>query len=120
MIRILGTIIPLILALLAVVAVIYLSYIFSKYVALGASKMSGTRYMRVVDRMMLGQDKMMMIVQIGDSYYLTGVTSQNVQIIKELSGEELIEMQATVQPTPFQQVVSFKSALQKHMNKKDN
>lgn len=82
--------------------------------------MSGTRYMRVVDRMMLGQDKMMMIVQIGDSYYLTGVTSQNVQIIKELSGEELIEMEGVGQPTPLQQVASFKSALQKHMNKKDN
>lgn len=119
MIKILGTIIPLVLALLAVVAVIYLSYIFSKYVALGASKMSGTKYMRVVDRMMLGQDKMMMIVQIGDSYYLTGVTSQNVQIIKELSGEELIEMEANTQPMPFQQVTSFKSALQKHMKKKD-
>lgn len=82
--------------------------------------MSGTRYMRVVDRMMLGQDKMMMIVQIGESYYLAGVTSQNVQIIKEISGEELIEMEAASQPTPLQQVVSFKSALQKHMNKKDN
>lgn len=120
MIRILGTIIPLLLALLAVVAVIYLSYIFSKYLALGASKMNGAKYMRVVDRMMLGQDKMMMIVQIGDSYYLTGVTSQNVQIIKELSGEELIEMEVSSQSMPLQQVTSFKSALQKYMKKKDN
>lgn len=108
------------LALFAVVAVIYLSYVFSKYVALGASKMSGTKYMRVVDRMMLGQDKMMIIVQIGESYYLTGVTSQNVQIIKELSGDELIEMEAAVPSATFQQVMSFKSALQKHLNKKDN
>ncbi|MBE6033275.1 flagellar biosynthetic protein FliO [Aminipila sp.] len=120
MVRILSTIIPLLLALLAVVAVIYLSYIFSKYVALGASKMSGTRYMRVVDRMALGQDKMMIIVQIGDKYFLAGVTSQNVQILKELSGEDLIEMEEPIQPTPLQQAASFKSALQKYMNKKDD
>lgn len=107
------------LALLAVVAVIYLSYVFSKYVALGAGKMSGAKYMRVVDRMMLGQDKMMMIVQIGDSYYLTGVTAQNVQIIKELTGEELIEMESGAQSTALQQATSFKNALMDHMKKKD-
>lgn len=111
--------IPLVFALLAVVAVIYLSYVFSKFIAVGAGKMSGARYMRVVDRMMLGQDKMMMIVQIGDSYYLTGVTSQNVQIVKELSGEELIEMEGASQPMGFQQAVSFKNSLQNFMNKKD-
>ncbi|MFV0517502.1 MAG: flagellar biosynthetic protein FliO [Aminipila sp.] len=112
-------VIPLLLALLAVAAVIYLSYAFSKYIAMGASKLSGARYMRVVDRMMLGQDKMMMIVQIGDSYYLTGVTSQNVQIIKELSGEELIEMEAATPNMGFQQAATFKNALQKYINKKD-
>lgn len=106
-----------ILALFAVVGVIYLSYVFSKYVALGASKMSGTKYMRVVDRMLLGQDKMMMIVQIGESYYLAGVTSQNVQIIKELSEDELVEMEASGPPMGFQQMMSFKSTLQKHLGK---
>lgn len=115
--KILSSIIPLMLALMAVVGVIYLSYIFSKYVALGASKMSGTKYMRVVDRMLLGQDKMMIIVQIGESYYLTGVTSQNVQIIKELSEDELVEMEGSPSPMGLQQMMTFKSALQKHLNK---
>lgn len=117
MIDILSTIIPLVLALLAMAAVIYLSYIFSKYVAAGAGRMNGAKYMRIVDRMVLGQDKMMMIVQIGDGYYLTGVTAQNVQLIKELSGEDLIELEAVTPSMPMQQVTSFKSALQKHMTK---
>ena len=114
-----STMIPLILALLAVAAVIYLSYIFSKYVALGANKLSGAKYMRVVDRMMMGQDKMMMIVQVGGDYFLTSVTSQNVQILKELSGEDLIELDSTPQVLPMQQMATFKSALQKHMTKKE-
>lgn len=118
MIRILGSIIPLILALLAVVAVIYLSYIFSKYMAIGGSRMSGAKYMRIVDRMMLGQDKMIAIVQIGTSYYLAGVTSQNVQILKELEGEELIEMEPTAQMASFQSMDSFKGLLDKHVSKK--
>jgi flagellar biogenesis protein FliO len=114
-----STMVPLVLALLAVAAVIYLSYVFSKYVAVGANKLSGAKYMRVVDRMMMGQDKMMMIVQIGGDYYLTSVTSQSVQILKELSGEDLIELDATSQVMPMQQMASFKNALQKHMAKKE-
>ena len=109
-----------VLALFAVVAVIYLSYIFSKYIALGASKMSGTKYMRVVDRLVLGQDKMMIIVQIGEKYYLAGVASQSVQIIKELAEEELTEMEAPASSAAFQQVMTFKNALQKHLEKKDH
>lgn len=120
MIGILGSIIPLLLALIAVIAVIYGSFIFTKYLAMGAGKLSGAQYMRVVDRMMLGQDKMMVIVQIGTTYYLAGVTSQNVQIIKELEGEELIEMEPAPQNISFQQqAVTFKNMLSKHTNKKD-
>lgn len=116
----LGSIIPLLLALLAVVAVIYLSYALSKYLAVGASKISGARYMRIVDRMLLGQDKMMAIVQIGTTYYLAGVTSQNVQIIKELEGDELIEMNPANEGfMGISQIKSFKNALNKQLNKKD-
>lgn len=107
-----------ILALLAVAAVIYLSYVFSKFMALGGSRISGAKYMRIVDRMMLGQDKMLAIVQIGDTYYLAGVTSQNVQILKEIEGEDLIEMEPTVQMASFQGGASFKNMLDKHVNKK--
>ncbi len=110
--------IPLILALLAVVAVIYLSYVFSKFLAVGAGKVSGARYMRIVDRMPLGQDKMIAIVQVGDSYYLAGITSQNIQILKEIAGEELIEMGPPQNVAVLPQMASFKSTLEKHLGKK--
>ncbi|MGP1570044.1 MAG: flagellar biosynthetic protein FliO [Eubacteriales bacterium] len=111
---------PMLIALIAVFAVIYLSYVFSKYLAVGATKMSGARYMRIVDRLMLGQDKMVAIVQIGTTYYVAGVTSQNIELLKELEGEDLIEMSPTQDGTKSPFSGSFQTALSKYMVKKEN
>ena len=112
--------IPMLIALIAVFAVIYLSYIFSKYLAMGVGKLSGARYMRIVDRLMLGQDKMVAIVQIGTTYYVAGVTNENIQILKELEGEDLLEMAVSDGgvKTPFSS--NFQTALSKYMVKKEN
>ena len=115
-----GAVLPLLLALIALVAVIYLSYLFSKYLSLGASKINGAKYMRVVDRLFLGQDKFMMVIQIGDRYYLAGVTGQSVTLMKELSGDELIEMEPNQEKNNVvPQFTVFKEMLEKRLNKKD-
>lgn len=112
--------VPMLIAIIAVFAVIYLSYVFSKYLAVGAGKMSGAKYMRVVDRLVLGQDKMMAIVQIGPAYYLAGVTEQSVQILKELDAEDLIEMTGTQERFTDALTGNFKDTLGKYMGKKEN
>ncbi len=116
----LDALIPMLIALIAVFAVIYLSYVFSKYLAVGAGKMSGARYMRIVDRLMLGQDKMVAIVQIGTTYYIAGVTTQNIQILKELEGEELLEMSTSQDGIRTGFSGNFQAALSKYMGKKEN
>ncbi len=112
-------VIPLLLALIAMVAVIYLSYLFSKYLSLGASKINGAKYMRIVDRLFLGQDKFMMVIQIGDRYYLAGVTGQNVSLMKELAGDELIEMEPAENISVLPKFTVFKEMLEKRLDKKD-
>lgn len=101
--------------MIAIVVVIYLSYLFSKYVAVGASRINAAKYMKVVDRLALGQDKLIVILQIGEQYYLASVTSQSVQILKELSSEDLIEMKPA-QSGGFQ-AISFKNTLQNYLKK---
>lgn len=111
--------IPMLLALIAVFAVIYLSYVFSRYLAVNAGKMSGAQYMRIIDRLMLGQDKMVVIVQIGTTYYIAGVTPQSIQILKELEGEDLIEM-SNKEGNQMAFSGNLQAAISKYMVKKEN
>jgi len=90
---ILDGIIALILALAAVGAVLYLSYLFSRYLAVGAAKVNKSKYVKIIDRVVLGQDRMMLITMIGEKYFLIGSTAQSIQILTELDGEDIAAMQ---------------------------
>jgi len=77
----------LLLALLAVGVVLYLCYLFSRYLAAGATKITKSKYIKVVDRVVLGQDKLLFIAQIGEKYYLIGSSSNSVHILTELDSD---------------------------------
>ena len=52
--------------------IIYLSYICSKYLGRGLAKNGSSRYMRLVDQMVVGQNRTLVIVQAGSQYLLLG------------------------------------------------
>ena len=54
-----------ILTFIAAVFIIYLSYVVSKYVGRGMNKNGNSHYMRVVDQLMVGQDRYVAVVQAG-------------------------------------------------------
>ena len=84
-----------ILTFIAAVFIIYLSYVFSKYVGRGMNRGGNSRYMRVLDQLMVGQDRYVAVVQVGDKYLLIGVTSQQVSLLQELDSEDLIPLSPT-------------------------
>lgn len=43
-----------------------------------------SKYMNVVDRLMLGQNNFITIVEIYNKYYLIGITEKDISILKEL------------------------------------
>jgi len=85
-------IIPLIIALLAVGVVLYLSYLFSRYLAIGAAKINKSKYIKIIDRIVLGQDRMILIALIGAKYYLIGSSAQSIQILTELDEKAMAEI----------------------------
>jgi len=89
----LEAVLPLIFALVAVGAVLYLSYLFSRYLAVGAAKINKSKYVKIIDRVVLGQDRLMLITMIGGKYYLIGSTSQSIQILAELDENEIVDIQ---------------------------
>ena len=85
-------IITLVVALIAVGVVLYLCYLFSRHLASGAAKINKSKYINIVDRVILGQDKMILIALIGEKYYLIGSSAQSIQILKELDEEAAAEI----------------------------
>lgn len=83
-----------ILTFIAAVFIIYLSYLVSKYVGKGMNRNGRSHYMRVLDQLMVGQDRYVAVVQAGDRYLLLGVTSQQINLLQELEAEDLIQLNA--------------------------
>jgi len=108
---------PLVLALVAVAAVLYLSYLFSRYLAVGATKINKSKYIKIIDRVVLGQERMIFIAMIGKKHYLIGSSSQSIHILKELEEADLSEEVAGSVKLPESN--AFQNALKTFLTKKD-
>lgn len=95
----------------AVVLIIYLSYVCSKYIGKGMNRGGNSKYMRMLDRLAVGQDRYVAVVQAGEKYLLIGVTQEQVNLLKELTEEELIALNpdsgiSAGKPTEFREMMS--------------
>ena len=88
--------------------IIYLSYICSKYLGRGLAKNGSSRYMRLVDQMVVGQNRTLVIVQAGSQYLLLGITQEQIQILAEIPEEDLIPLSAEggENPLDFGQILA--------------
>jgi len=78
---------------IAVVFIIYLSYLFSKYLSAGASRINGAKHIKITDRLFLGQDKSLLIINVSGRYYLISVTPNAINMLKELEDDADFEAQ---------------------------
>ena len=98
----------LILALIAVGVVLYLSFVFSRHLAAGAAKINKSKYIKIIDRVVLGQDRVMLIAMICGKYFLVSSTAQSIQILAELDEKEIDDMarsEKTSTGVPFQKTL---------------
>ena len=82
-------ILTLVFSLFAIALVLYLCYLFSKFMANRVNNVSKFSNIKVVERMALAQDKGLVIIQVCGKYYLIGFANNNIEILKELDGSEL-------------------------------
>ena len=82
-------VLPLIFSLLAIVLVLYLCYVFSKYIARKVNHVSSLNNIQILERVALAQDKGLAVIQVCEKYYLIGFANNNIEILKELDGENL-------------------------------
>ncbi len=82
-------ILTLVFSLFAIALVLYLCYLFSKFMANRVNNVSKFNNIKVVERVALAQDKGLVIIQVCGKYYLIGFANNNIEILKELDGSEL-------------------------------
>ena len=79
--------------LVCVVLIVAMAYWFTKYVvgrgrlgAFGAAR--GTEQLKVLARLGLGKDQTVLLVQVGERYFLLGATPSAISNLAELTAEE--------------------------------
>lgn len=72
----------------------------------------GGRYIHLLDRTMLGQDKSIALVKAGGKYLLLGIASSRISVLAEFEEEQLEETQAPEMPGGAFGGMDFKSILE--------
>jgi flagellar protein FliO/FliZ len=93
--------------LVIVILIVYLSHLFSKFVAMGTLKAAQSKHMKVIDRIIIGQDRMILIVQVQSRFFLIGTTSEEMTLLAELSTEDvtsILQEKDTTKDTRFKEV----------------
>ncbi|MGB4440264.1 MAG: flagellar biosynthetic protein FliO [Sedimentibacter sp.] len=67
----------------------FLTYYCTKWISTKTNVINKSKYMNIVDRIMLGQNQFLAIAEITDKYYLLSITEKEINIIKELDDFEL-------------------------------
>ncbi len=73
--------------LLIVIAVLFAAWWVTRKIA-GSGQFGGrSRYMKIIDRMPVAQDRFLVLVRLGEKVYLLGVASSEITFLAEMEGE---------------------------------
>lgn len=99
------------IVLVVFVLLLYGSYYCAKRVG-GTSLRGGrSRYMKVVDRIVIGQDRDLSIICIGNRYYLIGSSAGGINMLTEIEAENLVESE--IPQGPLSGTLTFKEIMKK-------
>ncbi len=101
--------------LVVVIGILLLTYISTKFIGKGVAIRHGSSYMKIVDKIAVGQNQALLIVTIGKRHFLVGTSSSSMSLLSELNEEDLEEI-----PNLFgsEQKETFNQILKKIGNRK--
>ena len=98
--------------LIMVGLILFFAWWCTKRLAMGTQGAMQSRYMKLLDRIPVSQDKSIILVQVGEKYYVLGVASSAINVLAELDKEEMIPFE----PSAAESMIAgmnFKELLQK-------
>ncbi|MBC5689349.1 flagellar biosynthetic protein FliO [Mediterraneibacter sp. NSJ-55] len=101
-----------------VAAVLFLAWWCTRKLAGGSAYRGQSRYMKVIDRVAVAQDRSIILIQTGQKIYMAGVASSEITLLAEIEEDDLVPITGQTE-SPFQDV-SFKELIQKVGGKKKN
>nr|WP_312577577.1 flagellar biosynthetic protein FliO [Sedimentibacter sp.] len=94
------------MSILGIIFVLFLTYFSTKWLSVKASSITKSKYMNIVDKIVLGQNKYLAIIEVSNKYYLISITDNNINIMKELDEIELNVVANTSESTEFNKIFS--------------
>lgn len=99
-------------AILMIIAVVVLAFYSTRWLGKRMGGSASGRYLTVIDRVSLGQDKYLAVVKVGHKHLLIGVSSGSVTNLGELDEQDLAAAQPPPQPPSFGD--AFKHSLKQY------
>lgn len=102
--------------LIAVVLVMGLAYLFTRYVAGNPNLLSqrgkNEKMLNIVEQTYVGRDRQVILMQAGDRFFLLGNTPTQITTLAELSAEEVAAWREKERQTGEEGPPTFTQALQ--------
>lgn len=80
---------PLVWFFVCVILVLGLAYLFTKYIAGRTPYRDNARMLTVLAQVSLGRDSRVVLIRVGERYFLLGSTANAVNLLSEISAQEL-------------------------------
>ena len=69
--------------------IIVVTYITTKLIAKKSITYTNSRNIKLVDRIALGMDKSICVINIGNNYYIIAIGKQNIELIDKINKDEI-------------------------------
>jgi flagellar biosynthetic protein FliO len=97
---------PLILGLVIICAMLLGFYWLLKKFAGKTNRISSGKYVRVIDRIALTQDKQIQLVEIGDYVIVIGISVSSVNVLSKIKKDQLKLLEQEAPASSFRDVLS--------------
>lgn len=84
-----GDIFRLIFCFISFCAVLWGAYIASKWLASRSAVNFSAKFMKIIDRVQLTRESFLCIIQVGERYFLAGISSGSINLLSEIFEEDL-------------------------------
>lgn len=74
--------------ILVLAVVFFLAWYVTRFISMKSKGKTAGRFMRVVDRLAISNDKTILLVKIGSEYCVVGVTGHEMHLISKLDSEQ--------------------------------
>lgn len=79
---------------LAIVLVVvgFLAYYSSRFLSKKSNSFLSGKYLNVIDRIMISNDKYILLIKAGEKIMIVGVTNQNMSLLGEMDKDEVLDL----------------------------